>query len=94
MSSYLKDPAATLTYTIDWTANYLVDDDILSSTWRLVPQESDGLIVEGSDVASNVTRIRVSGGIPGHVYRLANLITLAGGDSDERDIIIRIGERS
>ncbi|MEM7568163.1 MAG: hypothetical protein AAF337_00070 [Pseudomonadota bacterium] len=93
MTVYLKDPAATLAYTIDWTAHYLVTDSVVASRWRLEPQEQDGLVIEGSDISGNVTRLRVSGGIAGHVYRLANEITLASGDIDERDIVIRVGER-
>lgn len=93
MTSYLKDPAAELVYTIDWTANYLIGDNILASSWRVEPLEQGGIAILGTELAANVTRIRVGGGIPGHVYQLANHITLAGGESDERTITVRIGDR-
>ncbi|MEM1019630.1 MAG: hypothetical protein ACFBZ9_06125 [Sphingomonadales bacterium] len=94
MTVYLKDPAATLGYTVDWTASYLVDDSITASSWTLQPVEEGGLEILGSDIENNITSIRVTGGINGHVYRVANRITLAGGETDERDVLIRVGERS
>lgn len=92
MAEYLKDPAATLRYAIDWTSRYLVDDTIILSTWSIAPDES-GLTVADTELDGNITTVRVTGGAAGSVYRVSNHITLASGDVDERAITIRIGER-
>lgn len=93
MAEYLKDPAATLRYAIDWTSRYLTDDTIVSANWSISPSNLEGLVVAGSEVEGNITRVRLSGGKPGYVYRVTNQITLASGDVDERAITIRIGDR-
>lgn len=89
--SYIKDPAARLDYTWDWT-DWLADvnDTITSATVTVPP----GLTAVGDAVitATMVTQ-RISGGDLDTGYRMVCQITTAGGLIDERSIDITINNR-
>lgn len=93
MSLYLKDPGARIDYAIDWGEAYLDGQIIAASAWRVEPEEDDGAIVEVSSFDPRRTAATVSGGVPGHVYRIGNRVTLSDGRSDERSLTLRVEER-
>lgn len=90
MTTYKKDPDATLDYTIDWT-EWLsaIDDTISTSTW--VAQA--GLTVDSDTNTTTTATAFVSGGTAGTTLTLTNRITTAGGRTDDRSITLKIVER-
>ena len=94
MSLYLKDPQARIDYAIDWGPAYLDGQIIAASDWRVSPDEDDGVaIVEIGSFDLQRTAATVTGGVPGHVYRIGNRVTLSDGRSDERSLTVRVEER-
>jgi hypothetical protein len=89
--SYVKDPAALLDYSWDWSAWLAEVADTISSATVAVPA---GLTAVGSPVVSDtaVTQ-RVSGGAVDSAYTLVCQITTAGGLIDERSIYLTIADR-
>jgi hypothetical protein len=92
MSFYLKDPQGTVDYAIDWSL-YLDGRTIVASAWSVGPEEDDGVAIEESSFEPGRTAARASGGLAGHIYSLANQITLSDGSSDERSIALRVEQR-
>lgn len=90
MMSYLKAPGATLDYTLDWTGPCLGAATIEDSQWTVSPSEDGGVLFLASEICGPVTRISASGGIPGHVYTLTNLVTLSDGRIDSRTLALRV----
>lgn len=88
---YIKDPAARLPYTWDWTP-WLEDvTDTIASATVVVPE---GLVaVEAPIVDDTMVTQRVEGGAVGSTYRMVCQITTAGGLIDERSIDLTILER-
>lgn len=89
--SYIKDPAARLDYTWDWSVWLDEVSDTIGSATVTVP---DGLTAVGSPtVSSTAVTQRVSGGTVDGSYRMVCQITTAGGLIDERSIYLTISER-
>ena len=93
MAFFLKDPSASIDYAVDWGAGYLAGQVIAASRWSVSPQEPGGVRVNGELGGATRTGATLSGGVPGHVYRVANAITLSDGRSDERSIVLRVEDR-
>jgi hypothetical protein len=93
MATYLKDPDASLDYTIDWGAGYLGTATLTASTWTVTPVEPGGLFIAGQ--AQSVTRaiVTLNGGVPGHFYHVGNQVVLSDGHADERSLTIRVENR-
>jgi hypothetical protein len=88
MKGFVKDPQATLDYSLDWEP-WLDGDTISNSTWAL---ESP---LAGSNDAfdSTTTRIFISGGDVNTDYVVTNTITTVGGLTDERSFEVRVRHR-
>lgn len=93
MTLLLKDPASSLDYMIDWATSYLGGDNLLESSWSVVPVENGGITIDGSSFDDESAKVKVSGGCQGKVYRLLNQITTTGGREDSRSILIRVEVR-
>jgi hypothetical protein len=93
MDLYLKDPEAVISYAIDWGGAYLGPLAIAASAWEISPDENGGLVLASHHHDLRSTSAEVSGGVAGHVYRLANRVTLSDGSSDVRSIALRVEER-
>jgi hypothetical protein len=94
MTLLLKDPDAVLDYAIDWGAEYLGADDVLtSSSWSVSPDEIGGVEVVGSSFADRLSTVQAGGGIAGRLYRLANRVVTQSGRTDERSITLRVEQR-
>ena len=93
MSFLLKDPGAILDYSVDWGAEYLDGDVIVSSTFEVSPVEAGGVAVTGSSFDDTLAIVTVGGGITGHQYRLVNHVVLQSGLEDERTIVLRVEQR-
>lgn len=94
MSYLLKDPLASVDYSVDWRADYLGDDDHLAdSRWSVDPLEPGGLAIEADSFTLSQTRAVAGGGVAGRIYRLTNRILTAAGIEDQRSITIRVEAR-
>lgn len=91
MSLYVKDPSATLDYSINWNAGYLQSGETLSSSiWTIFPA---GMTQNSAASAAGVASITVSDGAAGQIYQLTNRITTSQGRTDERSITVSVEHR-
>lgn len=90
---FIKDPDAILDYAVSWAAWLAeVSDTLLISTWSILENPGDALVVE-TDVSNNtVATIWLSGGTVGMKYALLNRVTTAGGRTNDRTIYVKIRE--
>ncbi|MFB7244668.1 hypothetical protein ACFCYX_19670 [Streptomyces populi] len=89
--SFIKDPAALLDYTWDWTAWLAEVADTIASATVSVP---DGLTAGGAPTVGDTTVTqRVSGGDVDGSYTMVCQITTVGGLVDERSIHLTIVNR-
>ena len=93
MTLLMKDPDAVLDYAIDWSAEYLGEDMLAQSEWTVEPDEAGGVAIVGSDFDPGVATVKASGGIPGRLYKLINLVTTLSGRIDSRSIVLRVEQR-
>lgn len=93
MTLLLKDPGASLDYSVDWGADYLGADGLAASSWTVEPAETPGLSIDASEYGLLIATVQVSGGVPGRLYRLTNHVTTAGGRDDSRSIMLRVEKR-
>jgi hypothetical protein len=93
MALLLKDPSATLDYSVDWGAEYLSGDALTSSSWDVSPAEPGGLEIVSSRSDLLVATAQVRGGIAGRIYRLTNHVGTAEGRDDSRSIMLRVEQR-
>lgn len=93
MSIYLKDPQAILDYAIDWPPGWVGGAAISSALWTVTPAESGGVSVQDEAVEGLRASVRLGGGVPGHVYRVAGSVILSDGRVDERSLTLRVEER-
>lgn len=93
MSFLLKDPDAVLDYLVDWGAEYLDADELTQSAWSVEPAEDGGVIVASDQFDSTSATVSAAEGVPGHIYRLVNRVTLASGRTDSRSVIVRVEKR-
>jgi hypothetical protein len=88
MQEFLKDPDATLDYSIDWSL-YLVVDTISAVTWT-VPT---GITKVSDSHTTTVATAWLSGGTAGADYPVTCRVTTVGGRVDDRTILIRVRQR-
>jgi hypothetical protein len=93
MTLLLKDPEATLDYSVDWGAEYLGGDALTESSWTVVPAESGGLSIVSSRFDLMLSTVQVAGGVAGRIYRMTNHVATAEGREDSRSIMLRVEKR-
>ena len=93
MSLLLKDPLAVLDYAVDWGDQYLDGDLLLESAWSVTPAENGGVSVLTDSFDDRTSRIKLSGGIAGRIYRVCNRVVTAGGREDSRSLVLRVEAR-
>jgi hypothetical protein len=93
MTLLLKDPEATLDYSVDWGAEYLSGDALATSSWTVSPAETGGIAIVSDRFDLLVATAQIEGGIAGRLYRLTNHVVTAEGRSDSRSIMLRVEQR-
>lgn len=92
MSLFLKNPNATLDFSVDWDDSYLAGQVIVNSLWRVEPATPDAVIIVTDSFDGAITAVTLSGGGFGKQYQLLNQITLSNGLIDERSFVVRVGD--
>ena len=90
IKKFIKDPAARLDYSIDWSAWLAPNGD--SITTASVPSPPSGLTVQTTTWTANQTITWISGGTAGTSYDVTVRIETVGGRIDERTITIACRE--
>ncbi len=93
MSIFIKDPDASVDYTIDWSGGYLSGETVTASNWSVDPAEAGGIELLADTASDTGTNVTLTGGLKGHLYRVTNRITTSAGRQDDRSLLIRIIER-
>jgi hypothetical protein len=93
MTLLLKDPEATLDYSVDWGADYLSGDVLTESSWTVIPGEAGGVSIVSCRFDLLQATVEVGGGVPGRIYRLTNHVVTAEGREDSRSIMLRVEKR-
>lgn len=93
MSYLLKDPDAVLDYLVDWGAEYLASDELLTSEWTVDPVETGGIEIVASEFDVRSAIAKAAGGHVGRIYRMTNHVVLASGRSDSRSVTLRVERR-
>ena len=88
MSTFTKDPDATLDYQVDWS-DWLGGDTISTSSWN-VP---NGITLDTDTNTTTTATAWLSGGSVNKSYEITNRIVTAGGRTDDRTITINVKQR-
>lgn len=97
---FVRGPASTLDFTIDWSGDLDTGDTIAASSWA--PVEDPGLTVVSSSFTDTTTTVTLSGGVAGSglvtdfypfsaectYYHMVNTITTGAGCIDERSMVL------
>lgn len=85
-TTFQKDPAATLDYSVDWT-EFLEDEEVIAASQWTVPS---GITQVTTSYTDKKATIWLSGGTLGQTYELVNRITTDNNPAriDERTIVI------
>lgn len=90
-----KDPNEVLDYDIEWAGTVdspgrTYGENVIASTWAIV---GSGLVEDSNSFTTGRTKIWLSGGVVGTVYRLTNHITTDGGREMEKTATLSIKEK-
>jgi hypothetical protein len=91
-----KDPAATLTYTIDYSQWLATDTTLNSSTYTVSTVSGDAapLTVDATSIGSGIyANVILSGGTPGNIYTVTNTVGTTASDSDARRFKVKVENR-
>ena len=72
-----KTPAEVVDYSLDWAAR-LEADTIEASTWSILDNDDDALVIDSNSFSDTATLVWISGGTAGKTYTLLNHVTTAG----------------
>jgi hypothetical protein len=85
---FAKDPEAVLDYQIDWSA-WLDGDTIAESSWSA----DEGITIGDGSHTTTTTTVVVSDGVVGRRHVVTNRIVTAGERTDERSLLIVVGDK-
>jgi hypothetical protein len=71
-----------LDYSIDFSGWLPDGDSIASSSWAC----DAGLVLSNTSYTSTTTTVWVSGGLPNHIFKVANFVTTVGGRVSTREL--------
>lgn len=93
VAKYVKDPGATLDYSLDWGSWLQANETIPSASWAITPsqdpQDAD-VVVANSSVTGSVTTVWLSSGVVGCQYRASCTVTTSAGRTDVRSILLDV----
>jgi len=91
----VKDSAATLTYTLDWT-DWLGGTTISSSTFTVETITGDAAPLTRSSQSNTTTAttVKLAAGTAGNIYKISNTITTSGSLTERRFFRVKVDTRS
>lgn len=91
----IKDPAAILDYTLDWSEWLPSGDEISSATVTIQTITGDALplTLDSSSSTTSTTTAIISGGTAGNKYNVEYTITTTDSKTDSRNFRIFVQER-
>ena len=89
MTIYSKHPQASLDYVIDWGGS-LKGRVVAASDWSIHPAEPGGVRVAAGEIGPTATRATLTGGVPGHQYRVSGRATFADGSVARRGLALQV----
>lgn len=94
----VKDPGASITYTIDWSDWLSTASNISVSTWTISTVTGDGAnalakVSDGIRSANQHTYIEVNLGTAGNIYTVKNTVTTTDGTTDVRRFRVKVEDR-
>lgn len=93
-SYFVKDPAATLDYVVNWGDNWLGSDTILTGTFTLPSNMTHPQLVKtNTTFTADLATVWLSSGTVGIAYDVISRIITAGGRTDERTITIAVRQK-
>lgn len=84
MPSFQHSPDALEDFPLDWSRDLLTGEAIIDSAWT-VPS---GLTQGSTSMTSTTTTIWLSGGTPGTIYKVRNVVTTSAGRVFEQTLHI------
>ena len=90
LTTFPKDPHATLDYSLDWSEWLAVGESLTCSVWT---RSSTDLKEVNTNLTTSIATIWLSGGAAGNIYTVANKIGTSGSRIDERTIAIKVENR-
>jgi hypothetical protein len=90
LTTYPKDPNATLDYSFDWS-DWLDSGESLTSS--VFTRSATALKETNTDLTTSVATIWLTNGAAGTTYTLANKIGTSAGRIDERTVNIKVLQR-
>ena len=95
--SYIdKDPAAVLTYSLNWNdwieSNETVANSVMSVS--TISGDPSALTIKTSGFTGNVTYAELQAGSAGNVYTVTNTITTSDGSVDARRFRVKVVNRN
>ena len=94
----VKDPAAIINYTVDWSDWLPTTSNISTSTWTISTVTGDSgnalaKVSDGISGANKYTYIEVQKGTDGNTYVAKNTVVTTDGTTDVRRFRIRVQDR-
>lgn len=91
-----KDPAAQLTYTLDWVQWLDPEDSLASVTWDAAARRNDPepIIIVAQGMLGTQTYVELAGGQVSKTYIITAQITTANGLTDRRNFRVNIVDRT
>ena len=92
-----KDPAAILTYSVNWTEWISSPDALITSNIAISTITGDPtpitIVSQGFIAGANLAYAELSGGSAGNTYTVTNTITTDDGNQDARRFRLRVMQR-
>lgn len=85
MASFIHDPDATETFSIDWSRDLMSGETITASSWSV---NDATLTLATFSETDGVTSVTVTGGDDGITYSVQNSVTTSAGNTWTRTIFI------
>lgn len=91
-----KDPAAQLTYSLDWTEWLEEGDSIATVVWDAAARRNDPepIVIVAEGKLNNQTYVELSGGQVNKTYIITAQVTTANGLVDRRNFRVNVIDRS
>lgn len=92
MTVFAKDAQSTTDYSLNWSSILQPSEGLSSVAWSVFPEEEQGLTITDQGGSGALQGVIVSGGVPGHLYRLSCTVGTSTGRQIVRTLALRVLE--